>query len=737
MDVEKNKSNLKINLSNIYTEKELEQIKKLIPKLSSLIITPNAKKVKISNILPQKITKMNQFIDKEKFVKIILEQILNIFKDEENEILSKSINYLLNDNISTSKEKINKRNSIDTTKLTKNHFLANLAEKQKIKGDDIFKQIKTPRKPPIDIINKTEIHKKFTKSNFIKLDVNNISNIMKTKRKKKIKINGDFDGDKTDYNIQNIKKISIVYNSNTFNATANPGIISSKINTTEFPNFGYSYYPRKSTISDKLCDSKSINKIKKAYFLNQHNSRNYRNQHNEKRVLSPFDFRTYNKITERSLEDKKGKKDKKRLCRNKNNKININIDNNSNENIRIFENLKTEIKNEKEKINPINSPILNKLAESKNINSNSNNNIGNNNINVSIKNMDKKAILKDKNMNLKTNSDKKEIININLIYNEIIESKDFDIFEFEKQVGKENTLSLIGSFIFKKFDFSKIIKYKKFGNWSKKLTEGYLRSNPYHNDLHAADVTQTCFLYILQKGVQEISRVDNIDICILTLSCMCHDFKHPGVNNNFLKLTKDKLAIRYNDINILENMHISQTFKLINKYPECDIFSCVDNTLYEKMRKKMILCVLSTDMVNHINHINFMKNYIQNKQNFDIKNGDNQDFMNILIHSADISNPTKPFNIYLKWSKLVLEEFLLQGDKEKALGLTCTYDRNTVKLNTNQLGFIDFVVKEFVSLSVKVFPSWNFLYDNMMMNREKFVNYKEDNEKENVNDENK
>ena len=150
---------------------------------------------------------------------------------------------------------------------------------------------------------------------------------MKTKRKKKIKINGDFDGDKTDYDIQNIKKNSIIYNSNTFNATANPGIISSKINTTEFPNFGYSYYPRKSTISDKLCDSKSINKIKKAYFLNQHNSRNYRNQHDEKREFSPFDFRTYNKITERSLEDKKGKKDKKRLCRNKNNKININIDN--------------------------------------------------------------------------------------------------------------------------------------------------------------------------------------------------------------------------------------------------------------------------------------------------------------------------------------------------------------------------------------------------------------------------
>ena len=203
---------------------------------------------------------------------------------------------------------------------------------------------------------------------------------------------------------------------------------------------------------------------------------------------------------------------------------------------------------------------------------------------------------------------------------------------------------------------------------------------------------------------------------------MCHDFKHGGLNNNFLRLTKDKLAIRYNDISILENMHISEAFKLMNTNPECDLFSGVDKKIYEKMRKQMISCVLATDMVNHNGHINFMKSIINNNN----KEEDNQEFMNLLIHASDISNPTKPFNIYLKWAKLVVEEFCQQGDKEKALGLECTCDRKTVNLNKNQIGFIDYVVEEFVSNYIKVFPSLKFLHDNLVKNRELFLNYKDE-----------
>ena len=209
---------------------------------------------------------------------------------------------------------------------------------------------------------------------------------------------------------------------------------------------------------------------------------------------------------------------------------------------------------------------------------------------------------------------------------------------------------------------------------------------------------------------------------------MCHDFKHGGLNNNFLRLTKDKLAVRYNDISILENMHISETFKLINTYSECDIFNDVDKNTYEKMRKKMIFCVLSTDMANHSKHMDFMKKFIANNDinNNKNKEEDNQEFLNLLIHSADISNPTKPFNIYLKWAKLVVEEFCQQGDKEKELGLVCTSDRNTIQLSKNQIGFIDYVVEGFNSSFIQVYPSLKFLHDQIVENREKFVNYKDE-----------
>ena len=54
--------------------------------------------------------------------------------------------------------------------------------------------------------------------------------------------------------------------------------------------------------------------------------------------------------------------------------------------------------------------------------------------------------------------------------------------------------------------------------------------------------------------------------------------------------------------------------------------------------------------------------------------------MNVLIHSSDISNPTKPFDIYFKWVELVVKEFYDQGDKEKKLNIPCSCDRNKVTI---------------------------------------------------------
>ena len=322
-----------------------------------------------------------------------------------------------------------------------------------------------------------------------------------------------------------------------------------------------------------------------------------------------------------------------------------------------------------------------------------------------------------------------------------IENQDFNIFSLNKSVGRENILPVIGNYIFNRFGFYNILKYNKFENWSKKIADGYIRSNPYHTDLHAADITHTCLIYLKVGKVNKICKFSKNSKCALFLSCMCHDYKHPGVNNNYLKETRNKIAIKYNDISILENMHIAQTFKLINNQSnEYNIFQDLDNDTYKQFRKEMISCVLATDMNFHNDYLNFLKKNTKKSEsssnvNEEKKNSnDYQNFMNVLIHSADISNPTKPFDIYFIWAELVVKEFYDQGDKEKKLNMPCSCDRNKVTIYQSQLGFINFIEIPYFSVFVNVFENLKFYMDNLNNNKQRLLKMQEkDKEKEKKN----
>ncbi len=40
-----------------------------------------------------------------------------------------------------------------------------------------------------------------------------------------------------------------------------------------------------------------------------------------------------------------------------------------------------------------------------------------------------------------------------------------------------------------------------------------------------------------------------------------------------------------------------------------------------------------------------------------------------MVHCSDLSNPTKPLDIYRQWVDRIMEEFFRQGDKEREQGL--------------------------------------------------------------------
>jgi len=186
----------------------------------------------------------------------------------------------------------------------------------------------------------------------------------------------------------------------------------------------------------------------------------------------------------------------------------------------------------------------------------------------------------------------------------------------------------------------------------------------------------------------------------------------------------------------LESYHAAQSFKIIKTNPNCDFLSDLPKEASKLMRKKIIECVISTDMTFHAKQLNYLKTKIES---FQINKGNNtdkiiegldrvnlsqtkQEFMNIVIHACDISNPTKKFEIYSKWAERVMTEFWIQGDREKELGLPISFlcDRDTTTIPKAQIGFIDGIVFPFMNFLVNIFTDLEFLMDNINKNKEEY-----------------
>jgi len=77
------------------------------------------------------------------------------------------------------------------------------------------------------------------------------------------------------------------------------------------------------------------------------------------------------------------------------------------------------------------------------------------------------------------------------------------------------------------------------------IEDHYLKSVPYHNHLHAADVTQSTHLLLSSAALADC--FTPLEVMAAILACAVHDVDHPGVNNLYLINTSSDLALMYND----------------------------------------------------------------------------------------------------------------------------------------------------------------------------------------------
>ena len=363
-----------------------------------------------------------------------------------------------------------------------------------------------------------------------------------------------------------------------------------------------------------------------------------------------------------------------------------------------------------------------------------------------LENKDGKNIDKVKNENNKQEkiitSIEKEKLNLKILIDQhfndmkMIIDKDFDIFDFKSKVGYNNVLPLMCHCILRTLGLidNRIITTSKLEPFLLSINDNYKKSTLYHNSLHGADVTQSLCVFFINTNAEQVCETSILDLLGMIISAMGHDLGHPGLTNNFHINASTDLALTYNDSSCLENYHCSFLFKILKK-DETNIFEKLNVKNYKNIRKRMISQILATDMANHGEVMSLIrtriklfqeeKNENENLKEFILFSGnektrfdEQQVLLNYLIHMADLGHNCKKYEISKQWIKLLCEEFWIQGDKEKNLGIPVSFlcDRDKIDVPASQVNFLrGFIISSFDSL-VDIFPNLKFTMDNAKNN---------------------
>ncbi|KAJ3013029.1 hypothetical protein HKX48_005960 [Thoreauomyces humboldtii] len=223
---------------------------------------------------------------------------------------------------------------------------------------------------------------------------------------------------------------------------------------------------------------------------------------------------------------------------------------------------------------------------------------------------------------------------------------------------------------------------------------------PYHNSVHGADVLQTVNMLLLSdpKMAANFTKLEIFSACIASA---VHDVDHPGLNNNFLVQSSHPLAIFYNDMSVLEFHHAAKAFEIARR-PETNVFDSLTNEQQRESRKLIISMVVATDMSQHFHYINKLKGKIAaSALNWEESN-DRSLILECAIKCADLNNSAKPLDQSRRWAFQVMQEFFLQGDRERKLGMPVSkfMDRYDTHIPKCQIGFIDILV-------TPLFDSWS------------------------------
>ncbi|XP_027460678.1 high affinity cAMP-specific 3',5'-cyclic phosphodiesterase 7A isoform X4 [Zalophus californianus] len=259
----------------------------------------------------------------------------------------------------------------------------------------------------------------------------------------------------------------------------------------------------------------------------------------------------------------------------------------------------------------------------------------------------------------------------------------FDIFLFDRLTNGNSLVSLT----FHLFSLHGLIEYfhldmMKLRRFLVMIQEDYHSQNPYHNAVHAADVTQAMHCYL--KEPKLASSVTPWDVLLSLIAAATHDLDHPGVNQPFLIKTNHYLATLYKNTSVLENHHWRSAVGLLR---ESGLFSHMPSESRQQMETQIGALILATDISRQNEYLSLFRSHLD-RGDLCLEDARHRHLvLQMALKCADICNPCRTWELSKQWSEKVTEEFFHQGDIEKKyhLGVSPLCDRRTESIANIQI----------------------------------------------------
>uniref|UniRef100_A0A8V5FSW3 Phosphodiesterase n=1 Tax=Melopsittacus undulatus TaxID=13146 RepID=A0A8V5FSW3_MELUD len=268
---------------------------------------------------------------------------------------------------------------------------------------------------------------------------------------------------------------------------------------------------------------------------------------------------------------------------------------------------------------------------------------------------------------------------------------DFDIFLFDRLTNGNSLVTLLCHLfnvhgLIHHFQLDMVTLHR----FLVMVQEDYHSQNPYHNAVHAADVTQAMHCYLREPKLA--SFLTPLDIMLGLLAAAAHDVDHPGVNQPFLIKTKHHLASLYQNVSVLENHHWRSTIGMLR---ESRLLAHLPKEVTQDIEQQLGSLILATDINRQNEFLIRLKSHLDN-QDLRLEDAQDRHFMlQIALKCADICNPCRLWDLSKQWSERVCEEFYRQGDLEQKFELEisplCNQQKDTIP--SIQIGFMTYIVE--------------------------------------------